>query len=453
MALSLSYVAHSEIGPVRKNNQDSAYASGTLLMVADGMGGAAAGDLASAVVVRTFKEIDDNLFRDANMIKLLANAIELANDHIAQLVDADPELEGMGSTFCGALFDGEQLAIANVGDSRAYLYRDGQLTRLTHDHSWVQTLVDEGRLTEEESLIHPHRSLILRVINGGSQHQPDLSYLPVEEGDRLVFCSDGLSGLVLDDAVMMRMEGTLAEVRDNLVDLAYSAGGSDNITVIVADVVERELDAAPPERLILGAAALINLDEPISEITAKLPDIVADIQAQIGSRPAVRSVKATIAADTTAVVAAPAAAAGEADDAGDEEEVEPSSPEEERYAPTSKRRPMTLLKVFLTIVLPLALLATAGVVWYNYTQQQYYIGVSGEYVAIYQGIPDPVFNLPLNHVVVQDTTKVADLPAFYREKVEDTYPVKSVEDGQTSLVELRNQYYECVNNRARGQEC
>ncbi len=254
--LGLLVVTHSEIGLVRKNNQDSGFASPQLLLVADGMGGAAAGDLASAVAVDTISRIDTPATGE-EMLELLAGAIHRANDRIADLVEEDPTLEGMGTTVTGALFDGSELGMAHIGDSRAYLLRDGELRRLTHDHSWVQSLVDDGKISEAEAAVHPHRSLLLRVLNGQVTSEPDMSLVPVWAGDRLLFCSDGLCGLV-DDA---EIAATLAEpdlqiVLGRLVELAHEAGGIDNITIILADVV---VDGGTADRTLLGAAAERNV--------------------------------------------------------------------------------------------------------------------------------------------------------------------------------------------------
>src|SRR5665647_2653674 len=168
MPLTLRTVAHSEVGLVRKNNQDSGYASPTMVVVADGT-----------------------------------------------------SLDGMGTTVCGALFDGEQLGVAHIGVSRGYLRRDGELTRLTHDHSWVQSLIDEGRITEDESHVHPHRSLLLRVLNGQPISEPDLELVTLRDGDRIMFCSDGLCGLVTDDVIGDALAGDdLDLVLTDLVEAA-----------------------------------------------------------------------------------------------------------------------------------------------------------------------------------------------------------------------------------------
>ena len=132
---------------------------------------------------------------------MLAFAIDQANDKIAELVESDLSLEGMGTTVTGAMFDGTNLGLAHIGDSRAYLLRDGHLERLTHDHTWVQSLVDDGKISESEAAMHPHRSLLLKVLNGQPTNDPDLAMVPVMAGDRLMFCSDGVCGLIADDAI------------------------------------------------------------------------------------------------------------------------------------------------------------------------------------------------------------------------------------------------------------
>ncbi len=402
MTLALRYVAHSEIGLVRKNNQDSAYVSPTMLMVADGMGGAAAGDLASAVAIRELKAADGS-FAGEEMLDVVADAIDRAGEVISELVDADPSLDGMGSTVCGIMFDGTHLGVANIGDSRAYLYRDGVLTRLTRDHSWVQTLVDEGRITEAEALEHPHRSLILKVINGQPHHQPDLQLVEVRVGDRLLICSDGLCGMVTDKVIAAELDGDREDVLVALVGLAHHEGGQDNITIILADVVDGEADSATE---VLGAAATLDLDNP---------------------------------AETTARQAVVAAEATPRPDPGEGELV--------RYAPVARRRASTWVKVVLAILIPMVAIGGAGTLWYSYTQGQYYLGAHETTLAIFQGVPEPVFNLPLSHVVELDTTRVVDLPPYYQERVLETMPADSLDAARSTLATLRLKAAECIRQR------
>ena len=252
MTLQLNYVAHSEIGLIRKNNQDSGYASPHLVVVADGMGGAAAGDLASAVAIETIRKIDSPTPGE-DMLEVLALAIDRANDKIAELVESDLSLEGMGTTVTGAMFDGTNLGLAHIGDSRAYLFRDGHLERLTHDHTWVQSLVDDGKISESEAAMHPHRSLLLKVLNGQPTNDPDLVLVPVMAGDRLMFCSDGVCGLLADDVIEAALQlPDLNDAAERLIAESLHEGGIDNITVIVADVVE---SGGSDDVIVLGAAS------------------------------------------------------------------------------------------------------------------------------------------------------------------------------------------------------
>lgn len=402
MALALRYVAHSEIGLVRKNNQDSAYVSPTMLVVADGMGGAAAGDLASAIAVEQLSKIDAEHPVGEDMLASLGSAISDSSDLINELVAADPSLDGMGSTACVLMFDGESLALANIGDSRAYRFRSGELTRLSRDHSWVQSLIDEGKLTEAEALEHPHRSLILKVINGQPQHTPDLEMLDVQAGDRLLLCSDGLCGLVTDDVIAARISGERQDVLDAMIRVAHLEGGLDNITIIIADVVEGEPDGEPQ---ILGAAELIDIEAVNSEST-----LVQRLAEQL-----------------------PDAA--------------PVEGEVVRYSPTTRRRGLAWLKVLAAVLVPLLIVGSGGFLWYSYTQEQYYVGAHDQYLGIYQGVPDPVFGLPLSRLVQPDATLVSDLPTYYQEQVKQTLPASSLDGARATLVMLQEKAAQCVQVR------
>lgn len=405
MALALRYLAHSEIGLVRKNNQDSAYASPTMLVVADGMGGAAAGDLASAIAISQLSEIDAEPAVGEAMLPAIESAISNASNLISDLIEADPSLDGMGTTVCGVMFDGEHLALANIGDSRAYRYRDGTLTRLSRDHSWVQSLVDEGRLSEAEALEHPHRSLILKVVNGQPQHTPDLEMVDVAAGDRLLICSDGLCGMVTDEVISARITGERDDAMNALIRVAHLEGGQDNITIIIADVVEGEPAGEP---LTLGAAALIRLNDLGSEST-----LLAHLTSTRAASP----------------------------------RPDPLVGEVARYAPTTKRRASTWLKIALSALVALVLLGGGGGLWYAYTQDQYFVGPNGEYLGIYRGVPEPVFNLPLFHLVEEDSTRIADLPPYYQEEVRSPRRLGTLDAARATLVQLQGKAVECIRQR------
>ncbi|NHB85319.1 hypothetical protein G7085_13695 [Tessaracoccus sp. HDW20] len=260
---SLRFTAHSEVGRVRKNNQDAGYASPTMLLVTDGMGGAAAGDLASAVASTEAARSDARATDGEEMLERIAGIMARSNAKLSALIEEDLQLDGMGTTFCGAMFNGEQFGLAHIGDSRGYLLRDGELRQLTHDHSWVQSLIDEGKITPAQAAVHPHRSLILKVLNGQDLFDPDYELLEARLGDRIMFCSDGLSGLV-DDEVMAGLLAIddLDEAAARLAGTAYDNGGHDNITVVIGEVADQddELDAAPG--LLVGSATEVEIPGP-----------------------------------------------------------------------------------------------------------------------------------------------------------------------------------------------
>ncbi len=190
---------------IREGNEDSGYAGPRLLAIADGMGGQAAGEVASSEVISTIVALDDDV-PGSDLLTSLGQAVQRANDQLRAMVEEDPQLEGMGTTLTALLWTGQRLGLVHVGDSRAYLLRDGVLTQITQDHTWVQRLVDEGRITEEEASTHPQRALLMRALGSGEHVEPDLSVREVRAGDRYLICSDGLSGVVSHQT----MEETLA---------------------------------------------------------------------------------------------------------------------------------------------------------------------------------------------------------------------------------------------------
>ncbi|MGH3525261.1 MAG: PP2C family protein-serine/threonine phosphatase, partial [Mycobacterium sp.] len=267
MSLTLRYAARSDVGLIRTNNEDAVYAGPRLLAVADGMGGHAAGDVASAVTIATLAPLDDDE-PPADMLGALAQAIRQANDHLRQMMDADEELDGMGTTLTALLWSGGRLALAHIGDSRAYLLRDGELTQITDDHTLVQRYVDEGQLDEADIPTHPQRSVILRVLNGRPDDEADLSIREVREGDRYLICSDGLSGVVSKDTLRETLlVADPQETVDALVGLALRGGAPDNVTCIVCDVVDAS-QLAPAEPVVGGSVANGDDVRPVERNTA-----------------------------------------------------------------------------------------------------------------------------------------------------------------------------------------
>lgn len=394
--LALRYAALSDVGRVRKNNQDSGYASPHLLVVADGVGGAARGDVASSTAVQILRRLDEPPPPDP--IEALAGALHRAHDRLAELVDEDPELDGTSTTVTAALFDGARITVGHVGDSRGYLLRDGTLSQLTKDHTFVQSLIDEGRITEEESRTHPHRNLILRALDGVHDTDPDLFAVELAPGDRILLCSDGCSG-VLDAGRIADILGTgsVDYAVVELVRASLDAGSSDNVTVVVADVVDPTVDDADQDT---GAAATTG------------PMLVGAAAEQPRRTPlAAKSFfRGHRGGDTGEIEPVPGA---QGDDDVD--------PEALRYAPRPPRR-FRWVKRLVALAVLLGLLVAATAAAYGWSQRQYYVAFDGDRVAVYRGIQSDLPWPTMNRV--HRTTEITrqSLPPYRAAQVSEGIP-------------------------------
>lgn len=259
MSPTLRSAAGSDVGRRRPMNQDSAAFSPRLLAVADGMGGHAHGEVASSVAIAALLDLDARLqgadLAGMDLAAALGEAVDDAANRLTALAKDDPELRGTGTTVVALLVDGTRIGVAHIGDSRAYLLRDGELERLTRDHTLVQALVDEGRISLEEAAEHPRRSWLVRTLQEATPADPDLFPLDGRAGDRYLICSDGLTA-VLDDPEIQEVLAAVADPAaavDRLIELANAGGGPDNITCVVADLVEGEAADDPP--VVVGAAS------------------------------------------------------------------------------------------------------------------------------------------------------------------------------------------------------
>ncbi|AZM47314.1 protein phosphatase [Streptomyces sp. WAC 06738] len=440
MSLSLRFAAGSHEGMIRDHNEDSGYAGPRLLAIADGMGGQAAGEVASSEVISVMVALDEDV-PGSDLLTALGTTVEHANDRLRRMVEEDPRLEGMGTTLTALLWTGQRLGLVHVGDSRAYLLRDGALTQITKDHTWVQRLVDENRITEEEATTHPQRSLLMRALGSGDQVEPDLSIREVRAGDRYLVCSDGLSSVVSHET----MENTLAgyagpqETVQELIELALRGGGPDNITVIIADV----LDAADDDTM----AGRLN-DAPL------VVGAVAENQHQIDT--AGMQTPAARAAGLGRPTPPQAGGFGPAGDGGDPYGLSYNDEDFVKAPPRFK-----WLKRGLLIAVVLGGLGFGGYKAYDWTQSQYYVGMKDDHVAVYQGIDQKLAWMSLSSVH-QDhpDIELKYLPTYQQKRVEDNIAEESLGDAQAKVADLQEQADVCrtvaeaeaADSRAREEE-
>ncbi|WP_344245901.1 Stp1/IreP family PP2C-type Ser/Thr phosphatase, partial [Actinocorallia libanotica] len=279
--IGIRYAARSDVGMLREGNEDSGYAGARLLAVADGMGGHVGGEIASAAAIETLRKLDTEVPAD-QLLVALEHSVKAANDKLHHMVEGDPSLQGMGTTLTAMLWSGSQVALAHIGDSRAYLLRNGELFQITHDHTLVQSLVDEGRISLDDAATHPQRSLLLRALDGRNEVEPDLSLREAQIGDRYLLCSDGLSGVVSAETihqVLTAQETPEAAIRQ-LIDLANRGGGPDNITCVVADVVDLATEPPVQERQVLAGAAASKAQEAAQAAQPPQQQRPADTPAQ-----------------------------------------------------------------------------------------------------------------------------------------------------------------------------
>lgn len=250
----ISWGARSDVGLVRGHNEDSFLLRTPLFVVSDGMGGHAAGEVASSIAVETVGERAPGTADDV----LLGAAVEAANMAVIEASEQGIGKPGMGCTATAVLIEKNKMAVAHVGDSRAYVLRQGTLVRVTHDHSYVEELVDSGQITADEARTHPSRSIITRALGSDPDMYADHFSLEVNDGDRIILCSDGLSSMISDAEIesLAVSSATPQQAADNLVAAALTAGGADNVTVVVVDVLNDGIADAARRRLLHRAAIL-----------------------------------------------------------------------------------------------------------------------------------------------------------------------------------------------------
>lgn len=389
--LFLQFSAISDVGRIRKDNQDSGYAGPWLLTVCDGVGGAARGDLASATAVQALRKLDAPPSED--LLGQVAGAIHRADDRIREIIDEDPALNGTSTTASVLLFDGTKVAVGHLGDSRAYLLRDDELRQLTHDHTFVQSLIDEGRITEEQSRTHPHRNLILKAVDGIRHEEPDLFEVPVQVGDRLFVCSDGACGFLTDDRMAdILRSGTPDFAAVELVRASLEAGSSDNVTCIVAEVVASPPDPAL-EPLLVGAAAELPRRMATSGAT-RSRGFRGHRSGDTGEIDPVPGLPSDLPSDVHATPS------------------DPIDPEAARYAPRPPAR-YTWLKRALATCVVLGLVWIALAFAWSWSQSQFYVGVQDDKVTIFRGLNASIPGIEISHAY-----EVSDVDTDYLAEID-----------------------------------
>ena len=360
--------AGSDIGHVREGNEDSYLVQAPLFAVADGMGGHRGGEVASRLAVETIEEMF------AQREGTLADQVREANRVVFETSLLDRSVAGMGTTLTGALLEGDRMRFAHVGDSRAYLLREGDLRLLTEDHTLVHRMVLEGELTEEEAEVHPHRSILTRALGTDADVEVDELELQVRLGDRLLLCTDGLTGMLSEARIRDVLTETPdpQEAVDRLIGEANDAGGVDNITAIVIDLVEGE-DPEGAASSVEGRGSSRRDAGPEAEPVAPVPE--HEHRAERRGGPAARS----------------------------------EDPPSLRQVPGRGAA--------LRAVVVVAILVVLVVGGRLYLDTQWYVGVSDGRVAVFRGIPASVVGFDLHHVVVETTVPADDAAslALYRD--------------------------------------
>ena len=470
----------SDVGTVRANNQDSSFAGEHLIAMCDGMGGHAGGDTASSIAIRSLAHIeqDDTGGNVETISRMMGTSVMAAHDAIVGKAKRERKLAGMGTTVTAVALVAGYWVVAHIGDSRAYLLRDGHLSRITCDHSYVQHLIDTGRITPAEAKNHPQRNVVMRVLGDFDiDPHPDISIRKAHPADRWLLCSDGLCG-VLEDSTIKETMTALAdqgECAQRLVQMALRAGSTDNVTAVIADAtLALDADAfdLPHQTPLVGGAASRNL-EPIADIVnepvATAPALRDD------HSPAKRAAALMQPADTQHNDAAPASAepsttrvvqpsavreeTGERDnpDTGEIPVVQkpdgrlsadPNDPEvakairdehvEQKKATRAKHQ-RNRLAIVITILLAVAVLFGAGTGTYMWSQTRYYVGNSNGKVAIYQGVPTNLFGLALSHEVSSTSITVSNLPQTWRDQLNRGISVGSLDEAQSHVGIIRSE--------------
>ncbi|MHA7209253.1 PP2C family protein-serine/threonine phosphatase [Arthrobacter sp. MDT1-65] len=438
---------------VRAKNDDSAYVGRFLAVVADGMGGHAGGNVASASTVLDLVHLDHGSHGGKGATHL-ADEIQTANSLLSELVTTNPQLAGMGTTVTAILLEDSKLQLAHIGDSRAYRLKDGAFAQITTDHTFVQRLIDEGRLRPEEAEIHPHKNVLMRVLGDvDASPELDLEEFDAEPGERWLLCSDGLNAVLNDRVVeqVMRETTNIRACVDTLVELTLAGGSPDNITIVVVEVVEADDDdAVPPVSIPPARQAAGERDKPADAASAAhgidrngdLPGaaIRADIIRQdLLTRPHVLVGSAALATETGQIPIVTQRSTERRAAMMLTHKAEPGTGDagEDAGHETGKRGRRWLVPAFLSLM-TLILIAVLGL-GYTWTQTRYYVAESENRVAIFTGVPQRVGPISLSELYEITDIPVSNLPEYQRSQVAKTLPAAGLEEAERIVGDLRSE--------------
>jgi protein phosphatase len=411
LAIKVVSYAASDVGKVRSSNQDSGYAGTNLFFVADGMGGHAGGDIASAITAQHVALADEPVENSQQAEQKLIDYIWQANEKLGASVDQHSELAGMGTTFSGIFINGTSVSIGHIGDSRIYLARDGVVKQITSDHTFVQRLVDTGRISEEEALVHPRRSVLMRVLGDVEQFpEVDLETFETKPGDRWLVCSDGLSGVVPEGLMhrIMLSKSTVQEATDLLVGEALEFGAPDNVTVVLVDVVDakEELEASPSRNFVGSAASEVVIEERKGRRILRILNPMTLIE--MLQKPE----------DPTSFA--------------------PESEEllEKILKDTKGRIRARRLRQIATYLLIVAAATYGLFLAYEYTQTRFFVGVNDGVVVIYKGIKEELGPFKFSSVYEVSNITLESLTDFQREALERSITTENIEEARRVLDQL-----------------
>lgn len=400
-------VASSHIGRVRASNQDSGYAGTHLFLVADGMGGHAGGDVASSLATQAVTAVADERFESIEIAReQLVDAVKNSAAELVEAVREHQDLSGMGTTVSALLRHNNQVVIAHIGDSRIYRFRDGVLEQITTDHTFVQKLVETGRITPEEAMVHPRRNVLMRVLGDfDGSVDIDSAILDTLPGDRWLLCSDGLCGFVAESAIaeVLAEEPDAAKAAQRLIEMTLDRGAPDNVTVVIAGVNETNMSAAAKPILVGAASQPLIFDA----VTKRLPKIATRLFYPGAPYP-------------------------------EEEHFETADYLDTLIAEDKKRAAQRRVRWTVYFSIALAALVGSGIYGYVWTQSQYFVGTDSDSVVIYRGVNADFGSIPL-HTVVRDTDIPLDsLSDFVRMSVERTIPVLSLKQALLVVERIEN---------------